>query len=270
MILLYHHVCPHDQIPLNQSALEGWKYNIDPHAFESQLISLSRRGYHFVSFDNYLNAMTVKHRQFSSMVTVTFDDGWLDNYTYAFPILKSLSIPATVFVVSGDMPDIDWARRMTTEQLKHLATSGITIGAHTRTHPNLAKLNSAELTSELAGSKQDLERMLEIPVTHLAYPGGRFNWDVVNAAKDAGYKSASSVIGWGRNSDKSRYWLYRDVLSDHLDRFSDSLRLNRFARQLLGWKARKSLQRMLCSDIQQANTTAACYPSHVENENSNG
>ena len=245
MILMYHHVCPADEIPLVQVPLEGWQYSIEPSAFEWQLQEISRRGFRYVSFDEYLAELGNGRRRSGQLATVTFDDGWRDNFNYAFPILKAQAIPATFFIVSGEMVGVATDRRMMPDQLCRLNSEGMTIGAHTRTHPNLALLTHQSLAHELQGSKEDLEMILGTSVNYLAYPGGRFNRNVLTATQQAGFKAACSVIGWGQNSEASRYWLYRDVFSDQLDSFSDRLRLNAWSRKMFRWKASRTLEQML-------------------------
>jgi len=247
MILMYHHVCPSEAIPVEQTDLEGWRYAITPAAFEKQLLLFRSKRLQFVSLSDYLLAMSLGNPAFSRMVTVTFDDGWRDNFIYAVPVLQRQGIPATFFVVSGEMRGVAPDRRMTCEQLRSLQTAGMTIGAHTRTHPNLTTLNTNELVSEIHGCKADLEAVLGNSVDFLAYPGGRFNKDVVAACQEAGFLAACSVINWGQNSEASRFWLYREVFSDHMDRLSNLVRLNPVARRILARRAGSRVRHMLAA-----------------------
>lgn len=253
MILMYHHVCPQHEIPpeKQQARLEGWQYNIAPAAFEWQLVEIAKRGFRYVTFDEYLAEFGTGRQKFGQLATVTFDDGWRDNFEYAFPILHAHAIPATFFIVSGEMNGVARDRRMTPEQLCRLKADGMTIGAHSRTHPNLALLDENTLADELRGSKKDLEAILGTSVNYLAYPGGRFNRAVVASAQQAGFAAACSVIGWGQNSEASRYWLYRDVFSDRMDSLSDRLRLNPWSRSLFGWKASRRLRCLLHENIHE-------------------
>ena len=246
MILMYHHVCPRELIPHAQAPLEGWKYNITPSDFQSQLQSLEALGLRFVSLEEYL--ATLGSGSASHLVTVTFDDGWVDNLRYAFPILAEMRLPSTLFVVSGLMSDVPRDRRLSAAELRQLSDFGVTVGAHTRSHPNLARLDRAALIDEIGGSKSDLEDLLGKAVNFLAYPGGRFNQDVVEVTQQTGFQAACSVIPWGFNSEASRFWLYRDVLSDQMDRLSDRIRLNRWGRSMLSWRAGRALRKMLEAD----------------------
>ena len=243
MILMYHHVCPRDDVPVDQAPLEGWKYNIEPAAFQAQLQTLLALGRRFVSLDEYLAEL--QSSSTSQLVTVTFDDGWVDNLRYAFPILSAMGLPSTLFVVSGEMAKVSRERRLNTHDLRSLRGYGVTVGAHTRTHPNLAQLGDQALVEELGGCKADLEDLLGAGVSYLAYPGGRFNHRVVEATQQVGFQAACSVISWGFNSEASRFWLYRDVFSDQMNGWSDRLRLNCWSRSLLSWNAPRSLQRIL-------------------------
>ena len=244
MILMYHHVCPANAVPKAHVPLEGWRYCIDPDNFRSQLLTLKREGWTFVSLADYLQRLDdrpLRHR----MVTVTFDDGWRDNWDYAVPILRELQIPAVLFVVSGDLPEVSAERRMNEDQLRCLAEAEIEVGAHTRSHPNLTTLCAEQLEHELSGSRRDLETIINRPVRYLAYPGGRFNHLVVEAARSAGFEAACSVIGLGCNSTHSRYWLYRDVFTDPMNTLRDRIKRTPVLRRLLHPRAeRRAIQNL--------------------------
>jgi peptidoglycan/xylan/chitin deacetylase (PgdA/CDA1 family) len=244
MILMYHHVCPAGAIPARHVPLEGWRYCIDPGDFRNQLQRLRKAGWQFVSLADYLQQLDdspLKRR----LVTVTFDDGWRDNWDYAVPILQELQIPAVIFVVSGDMAGVSADRRMTGAHLQKLAAANIEVGAHTQTHPNLTTLSPSQLSQELYGSRRDLEAVVNQPVRYLAYPGGRFNEEVVTATKAAGFEAACSVIGLGCNSNRSRYWLYRDVFSDGMQTVRDRMKHTPFFRRLLHFRAEKRAKQLL-------------------------
>lgn len=246
MILMYHHVCPRTAVPQQQVSLEGWRYNIEPEDFRRQLELLRREGWEFVSLADYVSQFGagVLGRR---VVTVTFDDGWRDNWDYAVPILRELQIPAVIFVVSGELPGVPVERRMTADQLRELEALGVEVGAHTRSHPNLTTISGGQLREELAGCRGDLETLLGRRVRFLAYPGGRFNGAVVEATKSAGFEAACSVIGLGCNSNASRYWLYRDVFSDGMESLRDRLKRSPVFRRLLHFRAAKKAARVLRS-----------------------
>lgn len=119
-------------------------------------------------------------------LAITFDDGYRDNYQYAAPLLRSLSLPATFFVVSdwiGSDVVPAWDRAsglvhswMNWSEVRALHDMGFTIGAHTQTHVDLGRIGPDEADREIRGAKSELEDRLSAPVDLFAYPfGGRAN-----------------------------------------------------------------------------------------------
>jgi peptidoglycan/xylan/chitin deacetylase (PgdA/CDA1 family) len=130
-------------------------------------------------------------------VVITFDDGYLDNYSHALPILREYGFCATIFLVAdfvGKMNvwDTSWpVQLMGWSQVKEMAECGISFQSHTRTHPDLQTLDDGAVMNELLDSRHKLEDTLGFPVRHLAYPYGRFDQRVIHLAGMAGYQS-----GW--------------------------------------------------------------------------
>lgn len=241
MILMYHHVCPPERVPTNRADLEGWQFNIAPENFRAQLQTLQKRGFEFVSLTDYVNSLHLPYRLRAKQMAITFDDGWRDNHEFALPILLSLGLKATYYIVTGEMLGVDAAKRMSASDLQELANAGMEIGGHSVTHPNLATLSLERLQSELGDSKRKLQDDLGIEVRHFAYPGGRFNQLVVEQCELAGYQSAVCSIGWGRNHNTNRYTLFRETLDGSSTTFRNLLKTNQSMRFLL---ASRSLQRL--------------------------
>jgi peptidoglycan/xylan/chitin deacetylase (PgdA/CDA1 family) len=237
MILMYHHVCPLERIPRDTIPLEGWEFNHTPKQFEYQLGRVLELGYTFVSLADYVDQLVKLQRDDALYAAVTFDDGWVDNFEYALPILNRLKIPATFFVVAGEMQGIDRARRMTDGQLRELESQDMSVGGHSMTHPNLAMLSGKQLEQELMVCRESLQQRLERAIDFFAYPGGRFNRSVIECCQQAGYRGACSTIGWGNNTAQSRYYLFRDVLSPTTSTIADRLKLSRVGRCMLQWRA---------------------------------
>jgi peptidoglycan/xylan/chitin deacetylase (PgdA/CDA1 family) len=242
MILMYHHVCPSQQIPRDVVPLEGWQYCVSPQLFRQQLLQAKRRGWQFVSLQQYVAGLSDGSTIRQRLATVTFDDGWLDNYQHALPMLTELAVPATIFVISGSMAGVRSERRMSPAQLRSLQSHGVTVGAHSCTHPQLTALTSELLRHEVTDCRSQLQDLTGTSVDFFAYPGGRFNRQVVQAVQQAGFTAACSVIGMGVNSDATKYWLYRDAFTED---WRDWLRLTGYVRRCCsGRAARRARQRI--------------------------
>ncbi|MBI5412318.1 polysaccharide deacetylase family protein [Candidatus Peregrinibacteria bacterium] len=124
-------------------------------------------------------------------VMLTFDDGYEDFYTRAFPVIKKYHLRATLFVITGKL---DKPSYLTTAQLKEISDSGVVeIGSHTVTHPDLTTLSNAALAQELTDSKRALETMTGKPVVSFCYPLGKTNARVQKAVAVAGYLFARTT-----------------------------------------------------------------------------
>jgi peptidoglycan/xylan/chitin deacetylase (PgdA/CDA1 family) len=129
-------------------------------------------------------------------VVLTFDDAWADNHAHALGPLSRLGLPAVLYAPSHLL---DRSRYMTRRQLLEMDAAGVTIGAHSRSHPDLRACTPGELEGEVRGSKEDLEDLLGKPVTSFAYPTGLLDDRVVEAVRAAGFTSAITThAGWWR------------------------------------------------------------------------
>ncbi len=144
---------------------------VTPAAFESQIQYLKDNGYTAITFDELNNAQNIKNP-----VIITFDDGYEDNYTNAYPILKKYGFKATIFICSSV---IDQPAYLKTPQIQEMSDI-ISFQSHTLTHPNLNKLKPEELDKELSESKAFLEGLTQKTVNVLAYPTGYYNSKVIS------------------------------------------------------------------------------------------
>jgi len=233
MILLYHHIAPVSAVPHGSAPRDGWEWTHTPAALERHITELRRRGFRIAPLGEVVEAIRSNGTEPVGTAVLTFDDGWLDNYRYAVPVLARLNAPATFFVVTRHLRtnEADDAR-MSTTQLRNLHRRGYTVAAHTRTHPTLTSLGRDDLRDELAGSRQDLEELLQTEVRFLAYPGGAFDARVAEAARRSGFDAACCSIGPRRNRAGSLYWLHRNVLSERMNKLRDRYRLSPLATRL--------------------------------------
>jgi len=138
------------------------------------------------------------------IAAITFDDAFENVLDNAVPILKTLNLPAAIFVPTGHLGrpqqwpvprgcDDKNEKIMTAEQVAGLARDGFEICSHTVSHPKLTSLDEKRLYSELVQSKKDLEAIIGKEVTAVSYPHGDHNAKVCAAARQAGYREGFTI-----------------------------------------------------------------------------
>lgn len=179
--------------------------------FREQMQYLKDNGYTTLTLNElfafFENNMPVPYKS----VVLTFDDGYADNYTNAFPILKEFGFKATVFMIT-DTVDKNKSY-LNSLQLKEMDTYGFDIESHTLDHEELNKLSYAQQLNELKKSKLFLETLLNKQVNYIAYPVGKYNKETVKAAKEAGYKMAFTTNGTWSDKTDGIYTLDRVYIS---------------------------------------------------------
>ena len=215
-VLMYHKVSPGKKE----------KYRISPEKFASQMEHLSKKGYQTISPDELLEFVNptpacrsgVKERKVfpEKPVLLTFDDGYKDNFTYAYPILKKYKFIATIFLVTQYIGKKDeWSKAeeeiLSWEEIEEMKREGFSFGSHTHTHPNLLGIPRDKVLSEIRDSKQILEERLEESIKFFAYPYGKFNSQIEEMIKEAGYLGAFSTLP-GKNGRNENPFLLRRIL----------------------------------------------------------
>lgn len=188
VVLLYHRV--------GEPAVDPFGQAVSPATFASHLEMLRNR-YTVLPLPDLLARFP------DGAVAVTFDDGYADNLTAAWPVAARLGVPLTVFVTVQPVLDekpFDWDERedqgrpLTVAELRELAAlPGVGIGAHTMTHPRLATLSAGEQRRELAEGRARLAELIGRRVDLLAYPFGKpgdLAPETPHLAAEAGYRAA--------------------------------------------------------------------------------
>ena len=176
-----------------------------PKVFQRQMEFLSKTDYNVVSLKNFINSLFDGKSLPPKTIVLTFDDGFQNFYTTAFPVLEKYGFEATVFIVTdycgkhnnwvGNPSEFPPSKILSWREIKELSDSGIEFGAHTRTHPDLTRISGVQIESEITESKSAIENALGSEVTTFAYPFGKFNSSAKRVAEKMFKAACSTNLG---------------------------------------------------------------------------
>ncbi len=198
-ILMYHYI----RVPPDYGSDRiGWGLSTSPDDFKQQMNYLDEHGYHPITLTELRDYLKGNRSLPDRPVVLSFDDGYADLYSQAFPVLKRHHFRAVAYIVSGFvgrsgvnvMPD----------QVREMDAYGIEIGAHTVNHVDLTKAGGS-LGNEVSGSKAALEALVGHPVLDFCYPSGRYNGEVIQAVQAAGFDSATTTESGATHTLNDRF-----------------------------------------------------------------
>lgn len=176
-ILMYHYI--RDNVDQAADPI-GYGLSVPPSEFKAQLDYLQKAGYTTIHLTDLLTGNYPE-----KSIILTFDDGYADFLSQAWPILKAHGFTATIFVISGRLNN---PAHLSANDVVYLANQGVEIGSHTINHVNLANQKPEALYKELAESRQSLSNLTEKETLTIAYPSGQYNDQTLIEAAKIGYK----------------------------------------------------------------------------------
>lgn len=230
-ILLYHHINPH----------AGDTVTVTPDIFAEQLRFLAASGYHTLSVGELLAAMRGTIPLDEKSLVITFDDGWRDNFLFAYPALLKYRFNAATFLITArvdaaqayhataDVPVHVEAKRLIAageagkvvldwETIRSVLKQGfMEYYSHSVSHRRASSLSPADLVSELTSSKQLLEERLDRKCPYFCWPYGDFNDAAVQLAKDAGYSAMFTTITGFTTSGDDPFRIKRIEVENSVD-----------------------------------------------------
>ncbi|UTW10587.1 polysaccharide deacetylase family protein [Marinobacterium rhizophilum] len=198
-ILMYHMVSEH------RPGARFNKLRVKPDRFEAQIRWLKENGWHFALMSELTDPALLP----AKTVLLTFDDGFEDNYRNAHPILQKYGARATLYLVV-DRFERDWSTakkahhdsgelmhepKLSDAQVREMLASGCwELGGHTRTHANLARLDTPGKRDEITAGRELLQAQFGTAPSSFAYPFGIFDATDVRLAEQAGFATAVTTV----------------------------------------------------------------------------
>jgi peptidoglycan/xylan/chitin deacetylase (PgdA/CDA1 family) len=191
-VLMYHQIADRTE--------STSRLTVSPGIFADQLALLHDNGFQALSGAQLARARAGNGVLPPRPIVLTFDDGYGDFHSTVLPLLQRYGFVATLFVTTGwvgrdpSSPSAPApAKMLSWSQLGELVRSGVEVGAHTRSHPQLDQIPADRARHELTASKDELEQRLGRPVLGMAYPFGYSNGRVRRQASEVGYDYAFAV-----------------------------------------------------------------------------
>ncbi len=182
-ILMYHHLA----LLGNNPSKTQRDWTVSPENFEAQLDYIQSLGYHTVTFAQLVAFFDKSEPLPLHPIILTFDDGWIDDYTVAFPALRRHGMIGTFFVPTvyadaGGKTLLNW------DDIKEMDAAGMEFGSHTLNHANLKEASAEEALRQLQSSKVKMEQKLGHGIIALSYPFGAYNSGVLDLVQKSGYR----------------------------------------------------------------------------------
>lgn len=196
-VLMYHSIV--EKMPSSKTQRF---FSVHAPDFRKQLELLDKWGFTAITFRDYLLICEGKLNSPKKPIIITFDDGSLDNYQIAFPLLREFGMKAVFFVladktIKSNRWEIDngnpMIQLMDPYQILDIHTAGFEIGSHSLTHPMLPNISHATAYHEISRSRMLLEILINAPVLSFAYPYGLLNNTIKQIVIDSGYSIGCAV-----------------------------------------------------------------------------
>ncbi len=190
------------------------RLSVHTDSFRKQMLYLARKGYHTLTAEDLSEILRQKRPIPRRSILITFDDGYRDNFTDAYPVLREFGFKATVFVATelvgkthDGHPMLRW------NEIQEMTTGGISLGSHTARHVYLNEVSPETGRRELEDSKRLLETKLGQNVRSFCYPFGDLDGESVAWVKGAGYDIAFTTRPGPVQQSTDPFWVSRTEVS---------------------------------------------------------
>lgn len=192
-ILMYHYV----STPPEGADRYRVNLSVEPENFRAQLQWLKDRGYESVDLYDIIEVLATSDDAPEKWVVFTFDDGYVDNYEFAYPILEEFGYTGTFFIPT-EFIDFGYEGYMTWEMIEEMAAKGHRFESHTKNHPDLSLLKRNDHVWQILGSQETLAAHLGYKPRFLSYPSGRYS--------DLTLEMVEALSLWGAVTTQGGTW----------------------------------------------------------------
>lgn len=203
-VLMYHHVG--DPGPGADAIRRD--LSVSTANFESQLRYLVEQGYESISLEDLVMHLQVGLPAPTKSVILTFDDGFKDQYSNAYPLLRKYGFMGSFFVITC-FADEERPEYMSWSEIELLHAGGMEIGSHSYTHPSLKGKSFEYIVWQVLGSKEAIEARIREPIRLFSYPSGQYDQLVMEVLRSAGYWAAVTVEPGSLQSSQRPFELKR-------------------------------------------------------------
>lgn len=198
--------------------------SVPPEMFEAQLKLLQDNGFTTITLRQLYEYLAVGTPLPEKPIVLTFDDGYVDNYTAAFPILQKYGMVGTFFVLTG-RADVGSPEYLTWDMITEMSNAGMDLQLHLRDHLDMRNRSYEWLVFQVIGGRQSIEGHTNKPVVFMAYPSGKYDANVLRFLSDTHFWAAVTT------ANGTQHTLNDALIWDRV-RISGQLRLQDFARLL--------------------------------------
>ena len=178
-ILMYHRF-GENKYPTTNTTIEQ---------FISHTNELVKDKYDIIRLDKAVKGIQGKIDLNDRSVAITIDDAYLSVYTKAWPILKKLNLPFTLFI-STDVIDNNFSNYMNWNQIRELVDNGVLVGSQTKSHPHLHRFSSKQILNEIEYSNKRFIAELGFKPKLFAYPYGEYDNKTIEIVQGSGFEAA--------------------------------------------------------------------------------
>lgn len=199
-ILMYHYI----SVPPADADIYRTDLSVTPENFREQIVYLAENGYTPIDLYQLSAAVAAQIELPEKPVILTFDDGYLDNYENAFPILQEFGFVGTFFIIT-DLADQGAEGYANWEQLEEMAAAGMRLETHTKNHPDLSTMGRNDVIFQALGSQETIAAHIGYTPRYLCYPGGRYNDETMQILSELDMWGAVTTQGGAWNGFADRY-----------------------------------------------------------------